>query len=100
MIWYMVGFSVLLVGLAMLGLGITMLIKKSGAFPEHRVGHNKEMRKRKIYCVKTQDKAERLQYFKKQTQKSDPSFAIPGREGYMLNEQINFSNLSIAEEDI
>lgn len=48
--------SVIIVGIALLGLSINILFRKEGKFPETRVGHNKEMRKRKIYCVKTQQK--------------------------------------------
>lgn len=45
-----------LVGIAFLGFSLKLLLHKDGKFPETRVGHNKEMRKRKIYCVKTQQK--------------------------------------------
>lgn len=48
--------SVALVGLAFVGFSITILVKKNGQFPETRVGHNKTMRRKKIYCVKTEQK--------------------------------------------
>ena len=48
--------SMALVGIAMFGFMLKVIFKPKGQFPETRVGHNKEMRKRKIYCVKTQQK--------------------------------------------
>jgi hypothetical protein len=47
-----------LLGLGFAGMGIRILLKKSGQFPKTHVGHNKEMRKRGIVCVKTWDKQE------------------------------------------
>lgn len=46
------------IAIAFLGLGIKIFFSKEGKFPETHVGHNKEMRKRKIYCIKTQDRME------------------------------------------
>lgn len=46
--------SVILVATALLGLGIQTFFSKKKAFPETRVGHNKILRKKKIYCYKTQ----------------------------------------------
>ena len=40
-------------------MAITILIKKNGRFPNTHVGGNKEMRKRGIRCVETQDKEAR-----------------------------------------
>ncbi len=48
-----------LVGLALIGLGIGMLIKKDGKFPETHIGRNPEMKKRGIHCVQTTDAQER-----------------------------------------
>ncbi len=36
-------------------LGIRMLIKPGGRFPETHVGHNREMKKRGIRCAQQQD---------------------------------------------
>ncbi len=44
--------------IAIVGMGITILLKKGGQFPETHVGHNKNMQKRKIYCAKTFDRME------------------------------------------
>ncbi len=48
--------TIIIIGLALLGLGIQTFFSKKKKFPETRVGHNKEMRKRKIYCIKTEQK--------------------------------------------
>ena len=66
----LIGLSVALLALAMMGLGITMLIKRNGKFPETHVGHNKEMRKRKIYCAKTFDRMEQNKVRKELRRKS------------------------------
>ena len=59
--------SVALVAIALLGLGIQILFSKKKSFPETRVGHNKEMRNRKIYCIKTQQVVLDKNYKKKQS---------------------------------
>ena len=46
--------SLALIGIALIGLGIQTFFSKKKAFPETRVGHNKVLRKKKIYCFKTQ----------------------------------------------
>ena len=47
--------SAILVGLAMAGLAITILLKPKGQFPDTHVGHNREMRKRGISCAQNTD---------------------------------------------
>lgn len=49
-------FSIALIALAFIGLGVQTLFSKRKRFPEFKVGHNKEMRKRKIHCINTQQK--------------------------------------------
>lgn len=39
-----------------MGLGVQVFFSKKKKFPETHIGHNKEMRKRKIYCAQTQQK--------------------------------------------
>jgi rRNA maturation endonuclease Nob1 len=51
--------SVVLVLIAVSILGFKLLFIKDGKFPETEIGHNKEMRKRGIYCAKTMDVIER-----------------------------------------
>lgn len=46
----------LLMAVAMAMLAVNILIKKNGKFRAEDVGANKEMRKRGIYCSRTQDK--------------------------------------------
>ncbi len=47
--------TVALLSLALLGLMLKILVKKKGRFPEYRVGHNREMHKRGIACVKHEE---------------------------------------------
>lgn len=53
---------VILLGIALIGLGITMLIKKNGKFPETHIGKNKAMKERGINCANTTDRLERQHY--------------------------------------
>jgi hypothetical protein len=46
--------SSILIGIALLGIGVQIFFSKKKSFPETHVGHNKNMRKNKIYCIKTQ----------------------------------------------
>lgn len=52
----------ILLGVALVGLGITMLIKKDGKFPEIHIGRNKAMKERGITCANTTDRLERQNY--------------------------------------
>ena len=47
--------SIVLLSLAMLGLALNILIKKNGRFPAYRVGHNRDMKKLGITCVKHEE---------------------------------------------
>jgi len=47
--------SSVLIALAMLGLGISMLVRRDGRFPNTHISHNKEMRKRGITCAQHSD---------------------------------------------
>jgi len=44
--------TIVLLAAAMILLGISMLIRKNGKFPVYSVGHNKDMHKLGITCVK------------------------------------------------
>jgi hypothetical protein len=44
--------SLILVGFSFLGLMLNILVRKRGKFPEHRVGHNRDMHRLGISCVK------------------------------------------------
>jgi len=47
--------SAILIGLALVAMAVTILLKPKGEFPETHVGHNKEMRKRGIGCARSTD---------------------------------------------
>ncbi|MCJ7447564.1 MAG: hypothetical protein MUO72_07725 [Bacteroidales bacterium] len=47
--------SAVIVVISLAGLGISMLIKARGRFPETHVGRNKEMQKRGITCARDTD---------------------------------------------
>ncbi|NOZ34870.1 MAG: hypothetical protein GXO80_06190 [Chlorobi bacterium] len=47
-------FSLILISIALIGLGVQTFFSKKKEFPETRVGHNKKLRKKKIYCIKTE----------------------------------------------
>lgn len=51
-----------LIAIAFAGLGITMLIKKGGKFPELHIGKNKNMRDKGITCANSTEKRERQEY--------------------------------------
>lgn len=51
-----------LVGIAFLGLAITILIKKNGKFPEIHIGRNKAMQDKGIHCANTTDYLDRKNY--------------------------------------
>ncbi|MEA3505524.1 MAG: hypothetical protein U9R32_10085 [Bacteroidota bacterium] len=51
--------TLVLVFIAVLLMGIKVLFFKNQKFPETQIGHNKVMKKRKIYCPKTLDAIER-----------------------------------------
>lgn len=47
--------SAVLVGLAMAGLAISILVKPRGRFPDTHISHNREMQKRGIRCAQDTD---------------------------------------------
>jgi hypothetical protein len=47
--------SVIFLALAALGMGIRMIIKSNGKFPETHISRNPEMRKRGISCAQHND---------------------------------------------
>ena len=50
--------AVALVSIAMLGMAITILVKKGGKFPNTHVSGNKHLKRNGVYCAQTQDKIE------------------------------------------
>ncbi len=51
--------TIVLIAIVFTLFSIKILIKKNGKFPKSRIGGNREMSKRGIYCATTQDKIER-----------------------------------------
>jgi len=56
MLLKLIGISSILIGLVTIGLGVQVFFSKKKKFPSTKIGHNKEMKKRQIYCPQTQDK--------------------------------------------
>lgn len=52
----------ILTGLSLIGLGISILIKKNGQFPDTHIGHNQAMKDRGICCANTTDRMDRENY--------------------------------------
>ena len=44
------------IAIAVFGFSINILFKENGRFPDSGISKNKELRKRKIYCIKTEQK--------------------------------------------
>lgn len=47
--------SLVLLSFGVLGMMLNILVKKKGKFPEFRVGHNKDMAKKGVGCVKHEE---------------------------------------------
>ncbi len=48
--------AIALLSVAFAGFALNILFKKNGKFPETSIGKNKALRKKKIYCYKTEQK--------------------------------------------
>ena len=57
--------TISLVGLAVAGMALTMLVKKGGKFPNTHVSGNKYLKRNGVYCSQTQDRLEQLNSKKK-----------------------------------
>ncbi len=51
--------TIILVGLAVVGLAISMIVKKDGRFPELHIGKNEKLKEKGITCATSQDKMAR-----------------------------------------
>jgi hypothetical protein len=47
--------SSILLALALAGLALNIIFRKNGHFPKYRVGHNKNMKKLGITCIKHEE---------------------------------------------
>ena len=54
-----------LLGIAMAGMAISILVKKGGKFPNTHISGNKYLKQNGIYCAQTQDKIARASANKK-----------------------------------
>ena len=60
--WTILGLALIVVAFCFIGLAIKEILKKIGRFPDIHIGHNKEMAKRNIHCVNTEDFLARRDY--------------------------------------
>ncbi|HPE78309.1 MAG TPA: hypothetical protein PLC80_19615 [Draconibacterium sp.] len=54
-----------LVGIAMAGMALNILVKKGGKFPNTHISGNKYLKQNGIYCAQTQDKIDQASAYKK-----------------------------------
>jgi len=57
--WQILLFTLILVGIAVLLLGVRIFFFKGRKFPSSHIGDNKVLREKGIHCAKTQDKEAR-----------------------------------------
>lgn len=57
--------TVILLTIVVIGLAITIILKKNGKFPDIHIGENKALRDKGIHCATTQDRLERASNSKK-----------------------------------
>lgn len=62
--------TIAILAISMIGLAITILVKKGGKFPNTHVSGNKYLKRKGVYCSQTQDKLEQLSSKKKVTFKN------------------------------
>ena len=55
MFWNILLISFILLSFSFLGLALNILVKKKGKFPAYQIGHNKDMAKMGIRCVKHEE---------------------------------------------
>lgn len=51
--------AIALVAIAVIGLAISIIVKKDGEFPELHIGKNEKLKEKGISCATSQDKLER-----------------------------------------
>lgn len=54
-----------LVGIAMAGMALNILVKKGGKFPNTHISGNKYLKQNGIFCAQTQDKIDQASAYKK-----------------------------------
>ena len=56
MFWTIFILSIAVLAAGLLLMSIQVLLGKRKDFPDYRIGHNPELRKRNIYCAKTEQR--------------------------------------------
>lgn len=56
--------TIAVLGIAMAGMAITILVKKGGKFPNTHVSGNKYLKRNGVFCSQTQDKLEQMKAYK------------------------------------
>ena len=67
--WIILLLALIIVALCFIGFAVKILLVKNGRFPEIHIGRNKEMAKRDIHCVNTEDFLSRKNYKRVDTSK-------------------------------
>jgi hypothetical protein len=57
--------AIVILTLVLLGLGITILVKRNGKFPDTHIHSNKYLREKDIHCVQKEDNMEQAKGRKK-----------------------------------
>ena len=66
-----------LLALAVLGMSVTILVKKDGKFPDGEISHNKELRRRGVICAKEEE----LRLWRKRHPSAATDGSGPGKSG-------------------
>ncbi len=56
MFWTVFILSVGILGIGLLLMSVQIIFGKRKSFPDYRIGHNPELRKRNIYCARTEQR--------------------------------------------
>jgi hypothetical protein len=55
MFWNILLLSFIIISISMVGMALNILVKKKGKFPAYQVGHNSDMAKLGIRCVRHEE---------------------------------------------
>ncbi len=56
MFWTIFILSMVILGIGLLLMSVQIIFGRRKSFPDYRIGHNSELRKRNIYCAKTEQR--------------------------------------------
>jgi len=54
--WLIFILSIIVLGIGLFFMSLQIILGRRKEFPDYRIGHNAELRKRKIYCPKTEQR--------------------------------------------